>query len=455
MIKHSYYHNSISRAYSFLIPAQSSILFYGSVSPSFLNTFDFKKIVCIDPLLDYEIKDTGNKKIIIHKVEYEYFFPEDKFDYIILDFALGHANDICKILNNISKACKPDTRIIIHQQNYLWQWVLNLGGQLGFKRKEKTQNWLSTGDIKSYLQGCGFEHTRSFKKNIFPVFFLGIGPLLNWFFTIIPVLDFFKLDQFVIARPLPSIIPDYKKPTSLSIVITVRNEAGNIEPIIKSIPSICQDQEIIFVEGHSTDGTIEEINKMIKIYPEKNIKHFTQPGKGQGDAIKLGFYNAQKDIVILYEGDGTSTTNDILYFYDSMKNDRFEFIEGSRFVYPFDKKSMPILKKIGNIFFAIWFSWFLGQRCTDLLSGIKAIFRRNYNVIYDNWGVWGTEDPFGDWELLFGSARYGLKIGEIPMFYQPRPYGKSKTNVFKHGILLLKMAYNSYIRFRTLKISKL
>jgi len=174
-----------------------------------------------------------------------------------------------------------------------------------------------------------------------------------------------------------------------------------------------------------------------------------QPGKGQGDAVRVGFKAAKGDIVILYEGDGTSDPGDLQYFYQAMSNGYCEFIEGSRFVYPLSNAAMPPANKIGNWLFAKWFSFFLGQNSRDVLSGIKAILKRDYQLLYDRWGFLGFNDPFGDFELLYGAARQGLKFGEIPMRYYPRTYGETKTKVFHHGLYLLRMSLRGYWIFRS------
>ena len=58
----------------------------------------------------------------------------------------------------------------------------------------------------------------------------------------------------------------------------------------------------------------------------------------------------------------------------------------------------------------------------------------------DTVGVEGMEDPFGDFELVFGAARLGLKICEVPTRYSARVYGKPKTRAWRHGWMLLRMA---------------
>ena len=54
--------------------------------------------------------------------------------------------------------------------------------------------------------------------------------------------------------------------------------------------------------------------------------------------------------------------------------------------------------------------------------------------------VFGDFDPFGDFDLIFGAARLGLKIGEIPVRYRERVYGETNISRWKHGWMLLKMS---------------
>ncbi|MFC1626971.1 glycosyltransferase [Patescibacteria group bacterium] len=425
---YKYYHNRIKKTFSFIIPRHKKILFFGSNSKGILSS--------LHPA----------KKVVV-KNRYEKYIPKEKFDFIIFNGALGQATDMLRIFKNIQSACYPSTRILIYQYNYTWQAALNIAEKLELKRKEAVQNWLSVNDLKTYLDGAGFQVTRIFRQTLFPLKFFGLGNLFNLIGVILPFFDFLKLDQFIIARPQPHLFSN-QQPKSLTICITVRNEKGNIKPIVKSTPKVCKQQEILFVEGHSTDGTKAEIKRMIKKYPQKNIRVIGQPSIGQGDATRVGFKAAKGDIIIIYEGDNTAEPKDIQYFYQAMKNGQYEFIEGSRFVYPLNNQTMPFINQLGNIFFAKWFSFFLGHRTTDVLCGIKAILKRDFDQLYKRWGFLGFEDPFGDFELIYGATRMGLKFGEIPTHYYPRSYGETKTRPFTHGLYLLKMAAKGYLVFR-------
>ena len=48
-------------------------------------------------------------------------------------------------------------------------------------------------------------------------------------------------------------------------------------------------------------------------------------------------------------------------------------------------------------------------------------------------------DPFGDFDLLFGTAKLNLKIVDLPIRYRERTYGETNIQRWKHGWMLLKM----------------
>jgi len=446
--QYKYYHKRIRKVFSFIIPPNKKILFFGSYDGKILASLRPKMGIGIEVERKiFKIAKKRHLKLKFLNISYDSYIPKEKFDYIILNSTLGQTTDMLRVLKNIFRACCPSTKILIYQHNYLWEGILNFAEKLSLKRKEGVQNWLSINDVKTYLEGANFQVTRIFRRTIFPLNFFGLGKVLNFIGALIPFFDFFKLDQFIIARPEPHLFPK-SLPKSLTICITVRNEKGNIEKIIKSIPKICNQQEILFVEGHSTDGTKEEILKIKKKYSHKNVRVIGQPGIGQGDAIRVGFKAAKGEIIIIYEGDNTADPKDLQYFYKAMKSGKYEFIEGSRFVYPINNQTMPIINQLGNTFFAKWFSFFLGHRTTDVLCGIKSILKRDFNLIYKRWGFLGFEDPFGDFELIYGATRMGLKFGEIPTRYYSRTYGETKTRPFTHGLYLLKMAAKGYLIFR-------
>jgi hypothetical protein len=55
--------------------------------------------------------------------------------------------------------------------------------------------------------------------------------------------------------------------------------------------------------------------------------------------------------------------------------------------------------------------------------------------------ILGDFDPFGDFNLLFGSAMLDLKIRDILVRYKDRSYGDTNISRFSHGWILLKMTF--------------
>jgi hypothetical protein len=126
-------------------------------------------------------------------------------------------------------------------------------------------------------------------------------------------------------------------------------------------------------------------------------------------------------------------------FYNAIASGKGEFINGSRLVYPMEHKAMRLLNLIGNKFFSMAFSWLLGERIKDTLCGTKVLFRRDYERIAANRAYFGDFDPFGDFDLIFGAAKYNLRIVDLPVRYRERIYGETNIQRWRHGIILLRM----------------
>jgi glycosyltransferase involved in cell wall biosynthesis len=235
---------------------------------------------------------------------------------------------------------------------------------------------------------------------------------------------------------------------TVSIVIPCRNEKGNIEAAITRLPRFGLHQEIIFVDGHSTDGTVEEIERVRRQNPRYDIKVLIQDGRGKGDAVRKGFAHATGDVLMILDADLTMPPEELPKFYDAIASGKGEFINGSRLVYPMEQEAMRFLNLLGNKFFSMAFSWLLGERIKDTLCGTKVLFRKDYERIAANRAYFGDFDPFGDFDLLFGASKLNLKILEVPIRYQERTYGITNISRFQHGWLLLKMTVYGFFRLK-------
>ena len=137
--------------------------------------------------------------------------------------------------------------------------------------------------------------------------------------------------------------------------------------------------------------------------------------------------------------DLTVQPEELVNFVRTIVSGRGEFINGSRLVYPYSQAAMPWLNTLANKFFALVFSFLLGQNIKDTLCGTKVLWREDYLRIVANRSYFGDFDPFGDFDLLFGAAKLNLHIVEVPVRYQSRTYGASNIAHVREGLILIKM----------------
>lgn len=369
------------------------------------------------------------------------------FDVIVLSDTIGSLDDCQATLESLHCLCRPDTRIVVAYYSSFWEPLLRTAEFLGQKMPIMQQNWLSSDDIASLLRLADFEVIKREWRQLLPKRLLGVGSLVNSYIAPWPIIRRASLRNYVVARSSKVFV----RPTwSTTVLVPCRNERGNIESAVKRLPKFCNDIEILFVEGHSTDGTLEEIQRVVAVYPTRDIKVFVQDGTGKGDAVRKGFANARGDVLMILDADLTTPPEWMPKFYEALVSGKGEFINGTRLVYPMEDEAMQLLNHMANRVFSWLFTWLLNQRFTDTLCGTKALTHKHYASIASNRSYFGDFDPFGDFDLIFGAAKLNLKVIEIPVPYVSRTYGETQISRFRHGILLLRMVIFAFRKLKAL-----
>lgn len=432
-----YYHKQIEDLCKFLIPHDASLAEVGCGMGDLLASIPAREKLGIDvsPRMLSRAKEKY-PSIEFLEDDIEKLKFRGHFDYVLISELVGALHDIQNAFGQINHLVDERGRVVIIAHNYLWQPILVLLENFGLKRRPLRQSWITPNDIQNFLTLAGFEQIKSGRRVLLPFYVPLLSAFLNRIVVRLPFFWRFGLIHYVVARPISEVKRDY----SVSIVIPARNEEGNIEPIVRRIPNFPVYWEIIFVEGHSRDGTWKEIQRVADVYKgKKNITIVEQDGKGKSDAVRKGFKLAKGDILMILDADMTVPPEDLVKFYDALSRGKGDFINGSRLVYPMEKEAMQFLNILGNKFFAGAFSWLLSQRIKDTLCGTKVLLKSDYERITANRSYFGDFDPFGDFDLLFGASRLNLKIIEIPIRYKERTYGRTQIQRWKHGWLLLKM----------------
>ncbi|MAT42498.1 MAG: glycosyl transferase [Anaerolineaceae bacterium] len=440
----NYYHKRIIEIYQDIIPIGSNVLEIGCAEGNLLAAVKPKFGVGID--FSEEMINTAKEKypdLNFYNLDaHNCSDLHSKFDFIILSDLINDLWDIQKVLQEVYLLCKPNTRIILNNYSRVWQIPLTIAQSTNLATPTLQQNWITPSDIISLLYLTNFEKLKNRIEILFPFYFPLLTTIFNKFLVRFPVFSLFALTNIIIARPLGLTDNAPNENPLVSVVVPARNEAGNIKNIIDRIPEMGSGTEIIFVEGGSKDETYETIKHYLESnYRNRNMVLYKQHGKGKADAVQLGFKKASGDILMILDADLTVPPEDLPRFYDALVDNKGEFINGVRLIYPMEKEAMRFLNFLGNKFFSMAFTWLLGQPIKDTLCGTKVLWKADYEKIAKNRSFFGDFDPFGDFDLIFGAAKLNLKLLDIPIRYRDRTYGSTNISRFSHGLLLLKMVW--------------
>jgi SAM-dependent methyltransferase len=434
------YYRRLAEIYRFLIPAKSRVLELGCGAGDLLAAIDPAEGVGVDfapellrqathrhPHLRFLQSDAHDLKV------------EGDFEYVILSDLVNDLWDVQGALERVASVCSQRTRVIINTYSRLWALPIWIAARMNLAASTLEQNWLTLNDLQNLLSLSGFEVVRQWQEVLFPPALPIISGLFNRVLVKLWPIRHLALTNFLVAR-LSGKETDARTPEPMvSVIVPARNEAGNVENVVRRVPEMGAGTEIIFVEGNSRDDTYAAIEAVIDRYPGRRIRLLRQAGKGKGDAVRLGFSQARGGVLMILDADLTVAPEDLPRFYRALRACHGEFINGVRFVYPMEEQAMRPINFLGNKFFSIAFSWLLGQPVKDTLCGTKVLSRADYEKIAANRAYFGDFDPFGDFDLIFGAAKLDLKIVDMPVRYHERTYGETNIQRWRHGMLLLRM----------------
>jgi SAM-dependent methyltransferase len=448
-----YYYDLLSRLLRFLVEPQKKVLSVRCGTGNLLAATrpnDGKGIDICREIVEIAQRRNPSFRFAVafpDKDEFLHTFgPGEKFDYILFN-DIGDTVDVLQAFRNLRPLCQRHTRVLVTTYNHLWEPLVTFAEWVGMKVPRTEQNWLSISDIRNLLMLAGFEDLETHRIVLLPKYLPLFSAFLNRFCARLPFLSKLCMTEVIVARMLP--LPILPEKLAVSVVIPCKNEKGNVEDAVRRIPALPGRTEIIFCDDQSTDDTAEEVVRVQAAYPHKNIRLEQGPGVCKSRNVWTGFNAASGDILMILDADLTTIPEELPYFIDVIASGQAEFVNGSRLVYPVPKGAMNTANMLGNKFFSVAFTYLLGQRVKDTLCGTKVLWRGDWERIKPFLGTWGTEDRWGDYELLFGAAKLNLKIVDLPVHYQERIYGSTKmTKVFHNGLVMLKMCWHGFLKLK-------
>lgn len=218
----------------------------------------------------------------------------------------------------------------------------------------------------------------------------------------------------------------------ISVILPTYNEVGNIIELIKKILFVTSNNsigcEIVVVDDNSPDGTAECVRK--HFCDVENVKLIVRKDKkGLATAIKRGLLEASKDIVVIMDTDFNHNPEKIPMMIKYLED--FDIIVGSRYVSGGGMKGHQI-RYWGSYLFNAFIKLMLGIHSNDNLSGFFACRRSIFSEIPINKVFKGYGDYFI--RLLYAVNKNKFSLLEIPVIYEERLSGSSKTNFLMHLI---------------------
>ena len=214
----------------------------------------------------------------------------------------------------------------------------------------------------------------------------------------------------------------------LSVIVPVYNERRTIDLLLEKVRAVPVDKEIIVVDGHSYDGTIEILREQER-HPDTRVIY--QPSRnGRGSAIKEGLAVARGEFVVFQDADLELDPNDYPALLAPIENGEADVVFGSRFLQ--GKPQMTFLQYWGNRIINISVNLLYRTHLTDVETCYQ-VFRREL--------IAGMEIRNNDFaftiELTVKLIKAGHRIVEIPITYIPRGRAEGKKIYWRDGFASL------------------
>ncbi len=194
-----------------------------------------------------------------------------------------------------------------------------------------------------------------------------------------------------------------------AIVIPAFNEEKSIPLVIGDIPKTLS-HDLVVVNNGSFDKTEEICNDI-------GIKVINESRKGYGRACLKGidyFKSKSPDIIVFLDADYSDFPQEILSLINSIINDQYDFVLGSRISGRRESGAILPQALIGNKFAVLLIKWFFGFQYTDC-GPLRAIrFQKLLEI--------NMQDTTFGWnvEMQSKAVIHNLRINEVPVSYRKR-----------------------------------
>jgi dolichol-phosphate mannosyltransferase len=233
------------------------------------------------------------------------------------------------------------------------------------------------------------------------------------------------------ARPtrIPKRRPNGEK---ISVIVPTRNEADNLLPVLaRAHPHA---DELLVIDGHSSDGTRD-------IAVACGARVIIDDRQGKGAAIRRGIAEAQGDVLVFLDADGSHDPADIPALVAPILAGKADHVSGSRMLGGSDELHATVhqfVRLFGSQVITLSINYTLGVRLTDCQNGFRAIRREVAQQLGLQESITTIEQ-----EMIIKTIRRGYRITEVATHEYARANGQSNFRVIDvwHRYLLTLVYY--------------
>lgn len=223
------------------------------------------------------------------------------------------------------------------------------------------------------------------------------------------------------------------KQKKVSVVIPTYNEAQTIRKVADDFFATGFVDEVVVVDNNALGNTKEEVAKT-------NARLVDETKQGYGNALMKGLKEAEGDLVVMVEADGTFEPRDLHKFL--LYSDDFPVVFGTRTSRAaiWSGAFMPFPVRFANWLWAkVIEVLYNGPVLTDVGCTFKLLDRKSLEKIKKYFSQSKGDGTFSP-ELMIWLVRHEKKIIEIPVIYKERVGESGYTgSVWKAAKLGLKM----------------
>lgn len=212
----------------------------------------------------------------------------------------------------------------------------------------------------------------------------------------------------------------------IAVLVPCYNEELTIADVVKAFLAELPEATVYVYDNNSTDSTLA-------VAAAAGAVCRTEPQQGKGNVVRRMFADIEADIYVMVDGDDTYDATSVKRLIQPVLHQQADMVNAVRVAT--GKEAYRPGHRFGNAMLTGVLSRTFGDRCTDMLSGYRAMSRRfvkSFPALSEGFEI--------ETEITVHALELGLRIVEITAPYKERPEGSvSKLHTYRDGIRILRL----------------